>query len=215
MLNQYALYLIIGEDDIGEIELSDLVSCAISNGVTAVQLRGKNSTTRNFVDLGKKLKKLLLAQDKYVPLIINDRTDIALAVEADGVHIGQTDIDYFDARKILGENAIIGLTVETLEQAEAALELGVDYLGLSAVFSTPTKPEALPYWTPEKIKTIRPMTKQKLIGIGGINQSNAGILLNAGLDGIAISSFICQATSLTEVATRTRKLRFIMEGHNG
>lgn len=213
MLSKFALYLIIEENGIGKKSLSDVVAHAVSGGVTAIQLREKNSSAKDFIDLGKHIKHLLRTHRSHIPLIINDRIDIAMAIEADGVHLGQNDMPYDDARKILGKSIIIGLTVETIEQAQIASKFDVDYLGLSAVFSTRTKPEASPYWDTEKIKEIRAFTNKELIGIGGINQTNAEAILKSGLDGIALSSFICQASTLNELAARTQSLKSMLEKH--
>ncbi|MGB7723230.1 MAG: thiamine phosphate synthase, partial [Bryobacteraceae bacterium] len=111
-----------------------VVEAAVRGGATAVQLREKSCDTREFVELGRELKKLL--GPRQVPLIVNDRVDVALAIGADGVHIGQQDMDYESARRLMGPDAIIGLSIETVEQARAGVPLGVDYLGVGPVFAT-------------------------------------------------------------------------------
>ena len=120
-------------------ELSEIVVAAAAGGVDLVQLREKNCSTREFVELGRALHPLL--RERGVPLIINDRVDVALAIGADGVHLGQSDMVYSDARRLLGEGAIIGLSVESAADAQAAEVLDVSYLGISPVFTTATKAE--------------------------------------------------------------------------
>ena len=136
--------------------------------------------------------KALLAPFK-VPLIINDRLDVALAVEADGVHVGQEDMPYEIARKLLGSRAIIGLSVETWEDVERAQGLDVDYLGVSPVFATPTKTDTKEPWGREGLSRIRAFSRHPLVGIGGLNASNAEAVVMAGANSVAVVSAICAA----------------------
>jgi len=171
--------------------LIDIVRAAAAGGVSVVQLREKDCSTRDFVELGRavcaELNKL------NIPLIINDRIDVALAVGADGVHIGQSDMPYTMARELMGPDALIGLSVETPEQAAAAQHLDVDYLGLSPVFSTTTKADIAPPLGLAGVRRIRTESRHRLIAIGGINQDNAIDVINAGADGLAVVSAICSA----------------------
>ena len=168
-----------------------IVKEAVKGGVTMVQLREKDVTTREFFQLAKRLKKSL--SPLGVPLIINDRLDIALAVDAEGLHVGQSDLPYEVARKILGPDKIIGLSVETIEQARLANELDVDYIGLSPVFSTPTKTDTSKPLGLEGIREIAKFTKHKTVAIGGINSTNASEIIKSGADGIAVVSAIVLA----------------------
>ena len=165
-----------------------IVEEAVKGGVTMVQLREKDVSTKAFYDLAMSLKKVL--KPLNIPLIINDRMDIALAVDADGLHIGQSDLPYDVARKILGKDKIIGLSVETIEQAREADELDVDYIGLSPVFSTQTKTDTNTPLGLEGIKEIASFTHHKTVAIGGINDRNAGQIMQHGADGIAVVSAI-------------------------
>jgi thiamine-phosphate pyrophosphorylase len=131
------LYFVTDRGLCGDKTLADVVLQAIRGGAACVQLREKDVTTRFFVEEALQIKALLASFK--VPLIINDRLDVALAVEADGVHVGQEDMPYEIARKLMGPRAIIGLSVETWEDVERAQGLDVDYLGVSPVFATPTK----------------------------------------------------------------------------
>jgi thiamine-phosphate pyrophosphorylase len=125
-----------------------------------------------------------------IPLIINDRVDIALAVDADGLHIGQSDLPYSVARKLLGKDKIIGLSIENLQQAKEANALDVDYIGLSPVFYTDTKNDIAPALGLDGIKEIAKISKHRMVGIGGINTSNANDIVLSGAEGIAVVSAI-------------------------
>lgn len=132
-------------------------------------------------------------QSYNVPLIINDRIDVALAVGANGVHIGQSDMPYEAARQLLGPRSIIGLSVETWEDVVAAQELDVDYLGISPVYPTPTKTDTKAPWGLEGVTRIRSYSRHALVAIGGINESNAGAVTRAGAHCVAVVSAICGA----------------------
>lgn len=183
-----------------------IVEEAVKGGVSMVQLREKDISSLEFYELAKSLMALL--KPLNIPLIINDRLDIALAVEADGMHIGQSDLPYPIVRKLLGKDKIIGLSVETVEQAHEANKLDVDYIGLSPVFSTQTKldiNEPLGLWG---VKEIASFTKHKTVAIGGVNSSNTESIISSGADGIAVISAIVSQDSPKEAA---RKLRALVE----
>ncbi len=193
MINKFdfSLYLVTDRKIIGNRNILDIVSASIKGGVTAIQLREKDCSTREFIQIAREIKKLLT--DLNIPLIINDRVDIAQLIKADGVHIGQSDMDYTDARSLLGYNAIIGVSVENKTQALTAISSDVDYISISPVFTTPTKPEAKDFWGIEGLKEIRKLTNKYLVAIGGINETNIYEVLQAGADGIAVVSAICAA----------------------
>ena len=184
-----------------------VVEAAVRGGATAVQLREKSCSTKEFVQLGRELKKLLAPLD--VPLIVNDRVDIALEIGADGVHIGQQDMDYEGARRLLGPGAIIGLSIETIEQARAAVSLDVDYLGVGPVFATATKMDAAPPLGVAGLAEIRAITRQTIVAIGGIGLENERQAIDAGADGVAIVSAICAAKDPERTA---RELRQVIDG---
>jgi thiamine-phosphate pyrophosphorylase len=185
------LYLVTDRGLCGQKSLEDVVYMALQGGVACVQLREKDISTRAFVEEARKIKALM-APFK-APLIINDRIDVALAAEADGVHIGQEDMPYDIARKLMGPRAIIGLSVETWEDVEMAQNLDVDYLGVSPVFETPTKTDTKGTWGLEGLARIRSFSRHPLVGIGGLNASNAADAVKAGADGVAVVSAICSA----------------------
>ena len=172
-----------------------MIKAAIQGGVTIVQLREKDCTTREFLTIAQDIKDL--CSPLGIPLIINDRVDIALAVNADGLHIGQSDLPYEIARKLMGPDAIIGLSVESIQDAIDAEELDVDYLGLSPIYSTPTKTDIYHELGLEGIRKIRQISRHPLIAIGGINKENAAEIIAAGSDGIAVVSAICSAEDPT------------------
>lgn len=171
--------------------LQDVVLRAVKGGAAYVQLREKDITTRLFVEEGRAIKKIL--EPYGVPLIINDRIDVALACGADGVHIGQEDMPYAIARKLMGERAMIGISVETWEDVEAAQKLDVDYIGVSPVFVTPTKTDTKEPWGLDGLRKIKEFSRHPLVAIGGINEANARAVVEAGADCLAVVSAICAA----------------------
>ncbi len=171
--------------------LEEVVLQAVRGGVSIVQLREKQASTRFFIEQAERLKRLLAPYQ--VPLIINDRVDVALAVQADGVHLGQDDMPYPLARKLLGPKAIIGLSVETMAQVLEAEAYDVDYLGVSPIFPTPTKTDTKGAWGLEGLAQVRAASRHRLVAIGGLNASNVESVVRAGADCIAVVSAICSA----------------------
>ncbi len=183
------IFLVTGDCPRNDIET--VVTQAAQAGVCCVQLREKTSDTRTFLNRAIRLKGLL--SPLGIPLIINDRLDIALASGADGVHIGQSDMPYEKARQILGPNTIIGLSVETWEDVEAAQDLDLAYIGVSPVFATPTKTDTKEPWGLEGLARIRAYSRHTLVAIGGLNSSNVPDVVRAGADAVAVVSAICGA----------------------
>jgi len=179
-----------------------VVEAAVRGGATAVQLREKSCCTKDFVQLGRELKKLLAPLQ--VPLIINDRVDIALAIGADGVHIGQQDMDSESARRLLGPNAIIGLSIETIEQARTAASLDVDYLGVGPVFPTATKIDAASSLGVAALAQVRAISHHAIVAIGGIGVENARQAIHCGADGVAVVSALCAADDPERTARELR-----------
>ncbi len=169
-----------------------VLEASLKGGATVIQLREKRSSTLFFYQRALKTKMLCRAYN--VPLLINDRIDIALSINADGVHIGQKDIPYTVARKLLGPDKIIGLSVSNTQQAVEAHTLGSDYIGVSPVFSTFTKISGLdPPLGVEGLKAIRPLFSGPVVCIGGIHKNNVMLLTGNGADGIAVVSAISRA----------------------
>jgi thiamine-phosphate pyrophosphorylase len=154
-------------------------------------LREKSLCTRDFVALALAVKDLLAPFD--VPLVINDRMDVALACGAQGVHLGQSDMPVALARQLLPPEVFIGLSVENLGDVARAAGQAVDYLGISPVYATPTKTDTAAPWGLAGVSQVRAMTGLPLVAIGGIHQGNAQAVLQAGADGLAVVSAICSA----------------------
>jgi len=185
----YSLYLVTDRAlSLGRSNL-EVIQAAVRGGVTLVQLREKEATTKEFYQEGLKIRAYLKARD--IPLIINDRIDMALALDAEGVHLGQEDMPIDAARKILGPQKIIGASVFTPEEAKIAEALGADYLGLSPIFVTETKPELTQHLGIKGIPLLKEAVKIPVVGIGSMSESNAYEAVKAGLDGVAVVSAIC------------------------
>lgn len=185
------LYLVTDRGLAGDRPLEEVVLAAVEGGAGVVQLREKELATRAFVESARRLKALL--EPRGIPLIVNDRVDVALAAGADGVHLGQEDMAYPDARALLGPDAIIGLSVETPEDVREAEGFDVDYLGVSPIFPTPTKTDTEGAWGLDGLAEVRRMSRHRLVAIGGLNATNAADAIRAGADAVAVVSAICAA----------------------
>lgn len=183
---QLRLYAVAGSDSLKEgVKLAQAVEQAIMGGATIVQLREKNRSEEEIIEMAEELKPVC---HKYnVPLIVNDSVRIAYKAGADGVHLGLTDGDIIYARRILGENAIIGATAHNLHEAQAAWAAGADYLGCGAVFGSPTKKNTVPL-SIEELNRICTQISIPVVAIGGINAENAMRLKGSGIAGIAVVS---------------------------
>lgn len=188
----YSLMYVTDDSIADDTAFFKILEDALKGGASIVQLREKSGNTRSFYNRALKAKTLCHAH--RIPLIINDRIDIALAVDADGVHIGQTDMPYSKARALLGATKIIGLSVSNKEQAIEAENLKVDYIGISPIFNTSTKKSDLaPSLGIEGLKMIRPLFSQPIVCIGGIHRKNVADIIKNGADGVAIISAISKA----------------------
>jgi len=191
--------------------LQDVVLMAVRGGVSYIQLREKDLPTSDFIEEAAAVKKILLPFQ--VPLIINDRMDVALACGADGVHLGQQDMPYDKARKLMGEKAIIGLSVETWEDVESVEKLDVNYIGVSPVFATPTKTDTKEPWGIAGLRKIRAFSRHSLVAIGGINISNAQAVAEAGADCLAVVSAVCSADDPASAATKLKNIMDNVTNH--
>ena len=208
MKDYLKLYLVTDRELSLGRSLEEVVSEAVQGGVTVVQLREKDASTGEFIELARRLMTLLKPLD--IPLIINDRVDVALAVDADGVHIGQSDMSYEDARRLLGPDKIIGLSVENFEDIEAANALDVDYIGISPVYGTPTKTDTAEPFGLEGLRKAVQMSVHPTVAIGGMNASTIAEVMAAGTDGVAVVSAICSAENIRKA---TSELRTIVEAN--
>ena len=197
---KYGIYLITDRDVLKGRDLIQSLEEAISGGASLVQLREKNATSLEFYKLALEVKKA--TQKHNIPLIINDRLDIAIAVDAEGVHLGQQDLPIAIARKILGQDKIIGASTANLGEALRAQDEGADYIGVGALFPTDTKTNTRKV-TLDEIKNIKQKVIIPVVGIGGINEKNIKSVADTGVDGVALVSAILGCDNITE---RTRKL---------
>jgi len=184
------LYVVTDERQDAE-SLETVLAEAIAGGATAVQLRRKGELGRRFVEAGRAIKRITAAAG--VLFIVNDRVDVALLVDADGVHVGQDDIDCRDARRLL-PYGIIGVSAATVQEALAAERAGADYLGVGALFATRSKPDADASSLPE-LSAIAKTVKIPVVGIGGIDQGNAAAVMEAGAAGVAVVSAVMGAAN--------------------
>ncbi len=197
----YSLYLCTDSTLMSCNTVEESVEKAIIGGCTVVQLREKNCSSRELFELALRVKKVT---DNYkIPLIINDRIDICLAADADGVHLGQQDLPCAEARKILGKDKIIGVSAALPEEAAAAEAAGADYLGVGAVFATSTKTNTRPV-TAETIRAIRAAVSIPFVVIGGVNQSNVSSLYGLGINGAAVISAVIAQPDITEAARQMK-----------
>ena len=195
-----SLYVITDENLIKK-DIGKAVEKAIKGGATVVQYRAKNKDSRTMYKEAQEIKKVC---DKYnVPLIINDRVDIALAVNADGVHVGQEDLDVEVVRRIIGFDKIVGLSTKNLKQVKEANYLPVDYIGFGSIFPTETKEDAKVSGI-ENLKKAIEISLVPVVAIGGINISNVDEVLSAGCTNIAVVSAVFKGKDIEE---NTKKLK--------
>ena len=193
------LYLVTNSDKFDSEDLFlDAVASALKGGVDIIQLREKNMPANKIIELGKKIK--LLCGEYNALFIVNDRVDIAFAVGADGVHLGQDDMDIQSAREILGENAIIGVSTHAPEQAQKAVLDGADYIGVGPVFTTPTKPGRQSVGL-EYVKWVSDNIDLPAFAIGGIDLDNVNEVISNGAKRIAVVRAIINSVN-PEIAAR-------------
>ena len=187
----WSLYLVVERSLMGNRDWVDVVCAAVRGGVTVVQLREKECSTRTFIQLAEQLLPHL--RTAGVPLLIDDRVDVALAVGADGVHVGQSDMPAAQARKLLGPERFLGLSLEYKDQFYDSDITLVDYVAASPVFATPTKTDTAPPWGLEGLRALCHVSPKPVVAIGGINVSNATAVRQAGAAGLAVVSALCAA----------------------
>lgn len=199
---QLNLYLVTDRHWLANRNLEDDVEKAILGGVTMVQLREKNIDNDSFIELAKKVKQVC---NKYkVPFIINDNLEVALAIDSDGIHIGQNDLPASLVRQKIGPDKILGVSAHNLDEAIAAKKAGATYLGAGTMFSTTTKDNTTNL-SIEQLQTITKNVDIPVVAIGGINYDNCLSLKNCNLAGIAVVSAIMAATNISEAASNLKK----------
>ena len=184
------LYVITDSTLYEEAEFLLRIEQALQGGVTLLQLREKEKSTREYLELAEKVHALARRYD--VPLIIDDRVDVALAIEAEGVHVGASDMPVALARKLMGRNKIVGATAKTVPWAEEAFEQGADYLGVGAIFPTTTKVKTV-FTSTETLRDICHAVPIPVNAIGGLNKNNLGVLAGIPIAGICVVSAIMKA----------------------
>ena len=200
----YSLYLVTDQGLARGGSTLEIVKAAVSGGVSCVQLREKECPTLEFIEQAMAIKKFLSAEG--IPLIINDRLDVAQAINADGVHLGQTDMPLDMARAIVQDSMIFGISAESLEDAVEAEKGGADYLGVSPIYATPTKTDTAPPLGLQGLRQIRAAVNIPLVGIGGLNRDNAAEAIRNGADGIAVVSAIVSAGDPQAAAAELNQL---------
>lgn len=200
-----SLYLVTDRAGLDDTDFLTKIEQAILGGVSCVQLREKESSSRAFYDLARQVK--VVTDSHHVPLIINDRLDIAQAVDASGVHLGQSDLPVTIARKILGPQKIIGISAKTLEQARTAENGGADYLGVGAIFPTTTK-VITQSTTLATLKEIAKTVTIPVVAIGGISPDNIAQLKGTGIAGVAVVSALMKSDKPQEAAKALASYQF-------
>lgn len=198
----WSVYIITDRRTAGERDLLDIVRAAIRGGATVVQLRDKDATTRQMLEFGQALHDITRAAG--LPLIVNDRIDVALALDAEGVHVGQDDLPTPVARRIIGPHRILGVSAETVEQAQQAEREGADYLGVGDVFGTPSKPDAGPPIGVARLAEIVRSVSIPCVAIGGITLQNAAAVVEAGVAGVSVISAVIGAPDPEAAARELR-----------
>jgi len=188
---QLSLYLVTDPELCGSRGVEETCRLALLSGIGTLQLRDKNASTRELIRMAEILGDL--CREHGALFIVNDRVDVALVSGADGVHLGQDDMPVRMARRILGQKAVIGASVRSVEEAEEAWKDGADYLAANLIFQTETKTDLGEPLGPEAITVLKKASPLPLVAIGGINASNADIVRRAGADGIAVVSAIMTA----------------------
>ena len=211
MKPDYSLYLVTDRMLMRTKTLGEAVEQAVIGGCTIVQLREKESLSLDFYVLALEMKKIT---DRYgIPLIINDRIDIAMAVGAAGVHIGQKDIPADIARKVIGKDMLLGVSAVSAAEAVNAAKAGADYLGVGAMFPTGTKPDA-GFVSMEELERIRKAVDIPIVVIGGISKENAMLFQPMGIDGLAVVSAVIAQPDIKKSAADLKSLFFGKEAVN-
>ena len=202
-----SLYLVTDRSGMGECEFESKIRSAVEGGCTMVQLREKNVNSYLIYQRALSIKKI--TDEYHIPLIINDRLDIMLAVGADGVHLGQQDIPVKIARKLIGKDKIIGVSAHCPEEAEKAEQDGADYLGVGAIFPTETKKDII--ITPVNVlREIKETVSVPVVAIGGINQNNINTLKGSHVDGVAVISAIMKSKDPKSSAVALKASVFLL-----
>lgn len=198
------LYLVTDTAMCGNRGVPETVRAAVSGGATVVQVRDPGASGRGLYELVVRVREVLTGTG--VPLLVDDRADVALAAGADGVHLGQSDLPAEQARRLAGPGSLLGWSVSDPSELATANGLPVDYLGVGPVFSTPTKPEAASATGIDGLREMVEASRVPTVAIGGVHAGNAAEVMNAGVSGICVVSEICAAADPEFAAARLRKV---------
>lgn len=205
----YRLYFVLDTELTGGHELENLAHMALRGGVSLLQLRCKECSSREFLQLARRISHI--CREYTVPFVVNDRVEIAQAIGADGVHLGQDDLPCSEARRILKKSSLIGISTETGSQARQAESEGADYIAVQPVFATNSKTDLSDPIGAEGLASFSAIVSIPIVAIGGIKESNAAICRDQGIDGIAVISAISLAS---DPQTAAANLKRIMQGEN-
>lgn len=204
LAQRLGVYLVMGIEPVNGVSAIELARQAIAGGVDVIQLREKHRPLKEILEVGRKLKTV--CQENHVLFVVNDRVDVALLLQADGVHVGQDDLPAIETRKLVGERMFIGVSVSSLEEAQLAIEQGADYLGVGSIYATKSKDDAGEPVTPALLEKIRAITNLPMVGIGGINAENGKKVIERGADGLAVISAIIGQPDPQKAAARLKEL---------
>ena len=200
----YTLMLVTHKNNILTRDYLQFIQSCAESGITALQLREKNASYAELLELGQQIKHILAPFD--IPLIINDNVTLAIELNADGVHLGQSDACPMSARQRLGSKKIIGLSIDSMENLHAANQLPIDYVGVGAIFPTPTKHNVATIWGIDGLTMLSAQSKHPIIAIGGINESNTAEVKRAGAHGIAVIGALHDSTDPQNTVKNFRHL---------
>lgn len=199
------LYLVMDMQSYEGRTAEEIAREAIAGGVTMIQWREKSQPLRDVLDVSWRVRAL--CREFGIPFVVNDRVDIALLLDADGVHVGQDDLPAPEVRRLIGQDRFVGVSAGSWEEARWALEQEADYLGVGPIYGTPTKPDAgdaIGFELLGRLKAEYPGIPR--VGIGGINRTNAGLVTGAGADGVAVVSAITRSSNPQEAAAELKRL---------
>ncbi|OFW60005.1 MAG: thiamine-phosphate diphosphorylase [Candidatus Solincola sediminis] len=200
------LYLITGDyPELGRGHL-DIARAALEGGADAIQIREKEAGTQQLLQTALEMRNLLDNNGSECLFIVNDTVDVAVAAKADGVHVGQNDLDPRETRSLCGPAMLVGVSASNIREAEKAEQEGADYIGLGPIFETPSKADAAPPIGLEGLRLIRRAVRIPIVAIGGINHDNAESVLEAGADGVAVISAVTMAADMEESVRGLRRL---------
>jgi thiamine-phosphate pyrophosphorylase len=209
----FRLYCVTGHAFLRGRRLEDVIGAAIRGGADCVQLREKDFNGRELLETGRLLRRL--TREHGVTFIVNDRIDVARAVEADGVHLGQNDLPIEVARDILGPGKIVGLSTHNVREAVEAERVGADYIGLGPMRETTTKLDTEPVVGPAGLAEVRRHVRLPIVAIGGIREQDMAEIIRSGADGVAVISALIGADDVEETARRMRRIVDVERGRRG